>query len=69
MSAAAALRCQLGQPVPCGSRASVPVGALRICASARHVVASAADEGAASGDIIRQALAVLDKAALITRLI
>jgi hypothetical protein len=65
MTDVAVLRCQLGQPVPCGNRAGIPLGALRICASARHVMASIAqDEGAG---VIRQSLAALDKAALITR--
>ncbi len=60
--AIAALRCQLGQPVACGSRAGQPVSALRLCASAKLVV-----EAAAHGvdGIIRRAMAVLDKVALL----
>ncbi len=62
--AGAALRCQLGQPVACGSRDGQPVSALRLCASARLVV-----EAAAHGvdGVIRRASAALDKAALLAR--
>src|SRR5205085_1782822 len=38
----AAMRCQVGQPVACGSRDGQPVSALRLCASARLVVEAAA---------------------------
>jgi hypothetical protein len=58
--AIAALRCQVGQPVPCGHRNGVPLSALRLCASARLVV-EAASGGAAQ--VIARAMAVLDKAA------
>jgi hypothetical protein len=61
----AALRCQLGQPVPCGDREGVPVSVLRLCASARLIVeASAARSGSA---IIARAMAALDKAAWLAR--
>ena len=59
--AAAALRCEIGQPVPCGMREGVAVSALRLCASARLAVEAAA--GAGADAIIARALAVLDKAA------
>ena len=60
-------RCEVGQPVLCGSRNGIPTSALRLCASARLIV-----EGVAAGrldrnPVIRRALAVLDKAALIAR--
>ncbi len=59
----AALRCQLGQPVICGERDGIAVGALRICASARLAVEAATGHRDA---VIRRALAALDKAALLT---
>jgi hypothetical protein len=56
-----ALRCQLGQAVPCGEQEGMPTSALRICTSARLVVeAIAAKQGDA---VIQRALTVLDKAA------
>jgi hypothetical protein len=58
----AELRCQVGQPVPCGRREGRPVGALRLCASAR-LVTEATAHGAES--VIRRASAVLDKVALL----
>ncbi len=61
--AVAALRCHVGQPVACGERAGVAVSALRLCLSAR-LIARAVGGGRAP-DVIGQALAVLDKAALI----
>jgi hypothetical protein len=61
----AALRCQLGQPVACGSRAGVPVNALRLCASARMVVEASAEGGRNVSAIIERALAALDKTALL----
>src|SRR5207302_8767504 len=61
----AALRCQLGQPVPCGSRAGIELSALRLCASARLVVEA---ESHRAGAVIRRAMAARDKAALVGRL-
>lgn len=61
----AALRCQLGQPVACGSRDGMPVSALRLCASAR-LVAEAVSRNAAAA-VIEQALAALDKTAQLVR--
>ncbi|HUN45489.1 MAG TPA: hypothetical protein VMU85_03165 [Stellaceae bacterium] len=60
-------RCEVGQPVLCGSRNGILTSALRLCASARLIV-----EGVAAGrldrnPVIRRALVVLDKAALIAR--
>ncbi len=57
----AALRCHLGQPVACGGRGGVAVSALRLCASARHVVRAVRDGEA--DRVISQALDALDKAA------
>ena len=57
----AALRCQLGQPVPCGHRDSVPVSALRLCASARLAV-EAASARSAGAQVIARAMSALDKA-------
>jgi hypothetical protein len=62
----AALRCQLGQPVLCGTRKGVPVSALRLCASARLVVAATAQEGGGAA-VIAEAMAVLDKAVGLVR--
>lgn len=62
----AALRCQLGQPVACGVRGATPVSALRVCASSRLIVEAGTPDGGAA--VIRRALAVLDKAALLVRL-
>lgn len=56
------LACQLGQPLACGSRSGRPVGALRLCASARTVVEGAADAGRRTAQVIGQAMAALDKA-------
>ncbi|HXP75741.1 MAG TPA: hypothetical protein VN823_16485 [Stellaceae bacterium] len=61
--ATAALRCQVGQPVPCGQRGGVPVSALRLCASARLVVEAASGRSAGAAAVIARAMAVLDKAA------
>ena len=59
--AATALRCEIGQPVPCGMRDGVSVSALRLCASARLAVAAAS--GAGADAIIARAMTALDKAA------
>ena len=63
---ARALRVQLGQPVPCGSRDGVPVSALRICASARWV-ADAAGSPQGTGHAVRQAMLAFDRLALLAR--
>lgn len=60
----AALRCQLGQPVACGTHNGVPVSALRICASARLVVETAL-HGRGASAVIEKALAALDKTAML----
>jgi len=64
---AASLRCQLGQPVACGTREGVPVSALRLCISARLI--SDAYEGKGIDGVIDEAWAALDKIAwLVDRL-
>ena len=60
---ASTLRCQLGQPVACGSRDGVPVSALRLCLSARLIAEALADEGARAQQVIGRALATLAKVA------
>ncbi|MBI1173852.1 MAG: hypothetical protein GC139_01135 [Sideroxydans sp.] len=58
------LRCQLGQPVSCGYRDGVPVTALRLCVSARLVVEAIQGREQAA-QVISQALAALDKTAML----
>lgn len=62
----AAPRFLLGQPVACGTRAGVPVSALRLCASARCVSEAAGAPGG-TRHAIRQALAALDRVAALVR--
>ncbi|MGZ3158455.1 MAG: hypothetical protein ACXU7H_05170, partial [Burkholderiaceae bacterium] len=59
------LRCQLGQPVACGSRNGIPVSALRLCASARLVVEGCAQHGKNASAVIQSALEALDKTAIL----
>lgn len=59
------LRCQLGQPVACGSRHDVPVSALRICASARLAVEGCAQNGKNAAAVIERALVALGKTAIL----
>jgi len=61
----ASLRCQFGQPVACGSRDGIPVSALRLCLSARMIVDAASGDGRGAAAVIEQALAALDKTALL----
>jgi hypothetical protein len=53
------MRCQLGQPVPCGMREGVAVSALRLCLSARLV--SDAAEGAGVSGLVDNAHQALDE--------
>lgn len=55
------LRCQLGQPVACGSRDGVAVSALRLCVSSRLIVEAASQGG--RNAVIARAMAALDKTA------
>jgi len=63
-----ALRCQLGQPAACGTRAGVPVSALRLCASTRLITEATAQNGRHAAAVINRALAALDKAAMLVRI-
>lgn len=62
------LRCQVGQPVPCGTREGIAVSALRLCASTRLIVDALSPEGRGSLAVIVEAIAVLNKAALLASL-
>jgi hypothetical protein len=61
-------RCQVGQPVACGTRDGVPVSALRLCASTRLVVDAVSPDGRGSSAVIAEAMAVLDKTAFLASL-
>jgi hypothetical protein len=60
--ALAASRCELGQPVACGTRDGAAVSVLRICNSARLIVEATQSDAAAEA-VIERALAALDKTA------
>ncbi len=62
----ASIRCQLGQPVACGNRNDIPVSALRLCLSSRLLVEATSGDGIGEA-IIKKALQVLDKTALLIR--
>jgi len=62
------LRCQLGQPVACGMRESVPVSALRLCVSSRLIVNALSPTGIGAEAVIAKALAVLDNTAQLAQL-
>jgi hypothetical protein len=62
------LRCEVGQPVACGTRAGQPVSALRLCLSSRLIVDAVSTEGRGAEAVIAEALSVLDKAALLSGL-
>lgn len=67
VAGASGLRCQLGQPVACGTREGIPVSAVRLCISARLIADACGPEG--MDEIIAGASAALDKTAwLIDRL-
>jgi hypothetical protein len=63
-----ATRCQLGQPVPCGTRDGEPVSALRLCLSSRLIVDAVSPGGRGITIVVAEALAALDKAALLASL-
>jgi hypothetical protein len=67
LRAVAERRCQFGQPVACGTRAGVPVSALRLCLSARLIVDALSPQGRGAGTVIAEAMLALDKAALLAR--
>jgi hypothetical protein len=60
-----ARRCEVGQPVACGTRRGVPVAALRLCTSMRLAVEAVGAQGRGAAAVIADALIVLDKAALL----
>jgi hypothetical protein len=62
------LRCQLGQPVPCGTREGKPVSALRLCASTRLIVEAVSPGGRGVQAVMAEALSALDKAAVLAGL-
>jgi hypothetical protein len=57
-------RCQVGQPVECGTRDGAPVSALRLCLSSRLIVDALAPSGRGAVAVIAEALSVLDHVAL-----
>ncbi len=59
----ARLRCQVGQPVSCGTRYGVPASALRLCMSSRLIVDALSPRGRGVQVVIDEALTVLDKVA------
>ena len=63
--AAGGRRFQLGQAVACGVRDGVPVSALRLCVSARMVVAASTDEGCERA--LADVLAALDEIASLVK--
>jgi hypothetical protein len=64
---ASGLRCQLGQPVACGTREGIAVSAVRLCISARLIADACGPKG--MDETIAEAWAALDKTAwLIDRL-
>jgi len=68
--AIAALRCQLGQPVLCGTHAGTDVSALRLCASSRLIVEACKNQNAEADTeehVIQRAMQVLEKASSLIR--
>lgn len=63
----ARLRCQLGQPVACGSRDGVNVSALRLCVSSRLIVEAASQGGRNTATVIARAMTALNKTALLVQ--
>jgi len=60
------LRCQLGQPVPCGEREGTPVSALRLSLSADQVNAALSTPNGAAM-IVDQSRQALDKVGYLVR--
>lgn len=58
-------RCQIGQPVACGTRNGIPISALRLCNSARLIVDAVSKQGRGAEVVIKEAMQVLDKAAML----
>lgn len=61
-------RCQVGQPVACGTREGVPVSALRLCVSSRLIVDAVSSHGRGPRAVIAEAMTVLEKAAFLASL-
>jgi len=59
---------RLGQPVACGEHDSIPISALRICASTRLVVEAFSENGVGAEGIINRTQAALDRISLLTQL-
>ena len=53
--------CQMGQPVACGFHNEIPVGAMRLCLSARLIVEGTSDAGRQATSVIDRAMQALDK--------
>ncbi|MBV8537637.1 MAG: hypothetical protein JO128_18720 [Alphaproteobacteria bacterium] len=53
-------RCQVGQPVACGTRDGVAVSALRLCLSARLIVEAV--QGGRASPVIERGLSILEQA-------
>jgi hypothetical protein len=66
IGAIAARRCQLGQPVHCGTIDDVPVSALRLCVSMRLVVDAVSRWGRGAEIVNAEGLLALDNAALLS---
>jgi hypothetical protein len=64
--AIAVRRCQLGQPVHCGTIDGVPVSALRLCVSIPLVVDAVSQWGRGAEIVNAEGLLALDKAALLS---
>ena len=65
--AAGGRRFQVGQAVACGVRDGVPVSALRLCVSARMLVAACAGEREGGERALADAVAALDEIALMVK--
>jgi hypothetical protein len=63
--AIASRRCQLGQPLPCGTHDGIPVSALRLCVSMPLIVDAVSQRGRGAEAVIAEALLALDKTALL----
>jgi hypothetical protein len=61
------MRCQLGQPVACGTRNGTEVSALRLCISSRLIIEATTNANKGS-TVIKHAQMVLDKTALLIQL-
>lgn len=60
----ASIRCQLGQPVACGTRNGIAISALRLCLSSRLITEAVADNDRGIS-VIKDAMKVLEKVALL----